>query len=225
MTVARRLRNAIISGELADGTLLPSEKELSAQLDVGRSTIREALRILQAQGLVTGGNSVSTRGPTVNGSGTLPSAASALENVLLLGQLSLEELLTVRLLIEDAALRAASSHHNSDSLSRAESSLDKMRAHDDDPERFSQADIAFHVALVEASGNRAFSFVTKVLRVALAAHLDEVLKQKPQTRQVLRKLIKEHESILQAVRSGHGRKAALLIQTHINDFYEVSIHT
>src|SRR5205807_2336248 len=55
LLVARQLREAIVSGELAMGSQLPTEQELTERFGVSRSTVREALRVLQAQGLLSGG--------------------------------------------------------------------------------------------------------------------------------------------------------------------------
>src|SRR3546814_10423999 len=51
--VARQIRNAIIRGELVDGDTLPAESHLIAEFEVSRPTIREAVRILESEGLVT----------------------------------------------------------------------------------------------------------------------------------------------------------------------------
>ena len=65
LLVSRQIRDAIVSGELMLGSQLPTEQELTAQFDVSRSTVREAVRILQAQGLLSGGDTVSTSRPRV----------------------------------------------------------------------------------------------------------------------------------------------------------------
>ncbi len=57
--LAEHLRNRILSGELQPGARLPGEAELTAEFGVGRSTIREALRSLASQNLIT-----TTRGVT-----------------------------------------------------------------------------------------------------------------------------------------------------------------
>ena len=101
--VSRQLRQAIVSGRVSVGTELPSEKELTAELGVGRSTIREALRILQAQGLLSGGDTVSTRRPRVSTHQTLSlAAAQAMENAVRLGQVPLGDLVELRVVIEGA---------------------------------------------------------------------------------------------------------------------------
>ncbi|WP_372736541.1 FadR/GntR family transcriptional regulator [Nocardioides sp.] len=218
MAVARQLRAAIVSGDLTQGTVLPSEKDLAARFGVGRSTLREALRVLQSQGLVTGGDNVSTKTPTVSGAGSVTSAASALENLVLLGQLSLTEMLSLRLLIERSALRSVAA--GAADLSQAEAALEQMRRADGDLQLFHEADVAFHAALIDAAGNRAFTLVMRVLREAMQRHLLAALQDEKDPEPVLRRLIGEHEAIIEAVRAGEGDLAAERVCSHIEAFYE-----
>lgn len=219
MAIARQLGAAIVAGELADGEALPSEKELALQLEVGRSTVREALRILQARGLVSGGDQVSTRGPTVDRSGVMPNATFALTNVLRLGEVDLQDLVSLRLVLEEAVMRAAAQAPVPQALARARAALERMRAAGDDIERFHQDDVAFHAALAEASGNRAFSLMMNVLRDTMQRHLHEALQLEAEPRVVLADLVKEHEGILDALEAKDGERAAARVRAHVSAFY------
>lgn len=219
MVVAQRIRDAIVSGELEDGTALPSEKELATRLKVGRSTVREAVRVLQAQGLVTGGDTVSTRTPTVSRSGAVPNAASALQNVLQLGQVKLHDLVALRRVIEKAGFRAACERRDPAGLARARAALAAMSASPDDAEAFHQADIDFHAAIIDAADNQAFSLVMRVLRHATARHLRNALTGEPALPSLTHPLIEEHRALLEAVEQGNGAAAADLIDAHITGFY------
>ena len=220
MVVARKLRDAIVGGELEDGTALPSEKDLAQRMGVGRSSVREALRILQAQGLVSGGDRVTTKGAMVSGRGVLPSAVSALSNVMLLGRVPLGDLLALRLLVEAAALRRAAVEGDEAALGRASAALDEMRAADGDVGRFHRADVAFHEALVEASNNRAFGLVMSVLHETMEHHLRDALEGEDDPGPVVARLTREHEAILDAIRRRNGSEAAELVIVHLRGFYE-----
>ena len=221
VVVADQLRDAILSGELADGSPLPAEKELSGRLGVGRSTIREALRILQAKGLISVGRDAG--GPTVSAAGALPGAASAFENVVALQKIPLADLVQLRLVIEEAALRAAAVPNESPArdraIARAADALEAMDAAGDDAESFLRADVEFHSALIDASGNVAFSLVMDVLRYASAAHLRGTLADEGNLPAMLVRLRAEHEAILYAVRRGHTNVAARAVHDHISGFY------
>ncbi|MGH1345651.1 MAG: FadR/GntR family transcriptional regulator [Nannocystales bacterium] len=219
LTIARRLQRAIVSGELADGAALPSEKELCARLSVGRSTVREALRILQAQGLVTGGDRVSTRGPKVRRDGALPIAATALGTAVALERLPRADLVELRLLIEEDAVRRAAHGGQTEALHRARAAAQVM-VDTDEPEAFLQADVAFHTALIDAADNRAYALVMTVVREAMATHLRDALAASPTVSSVLPALAQEHLELLDAIESGDAQLAADRVRAHIADFYE-----
>ncbi|MFT3698606.1 MAG: FCD domain-containing protein [Kofleriaceae bacterium] len=214
--VARRLREAIITGKLAVDEPLPSEKQLCEQLNVGRSTIREAIRILQAQGLVSGGDTVSTQRPRVSAALAATSAAAMMENVLRLGQVPLADLIELRVVIEGAIVEAAATAETRD-LTGAREALETMRESKDDIEAFRGADLQFHRALAAAAGNTAFGLVMGVLRDAISAHLGETLRKVPHA---TRRLLHEHQAIFDAVERRHVKRARQLIAEHIVDFYE-----
>jgi DNA-binding FadR family transcriptional regulator len=220
LLVSHQLRQAIVSGRVSIGAEMPSEKELTEELGVGRSTVREALRILQAQGLLSGGDTVSTRRPRVSTEETLSSAAAlAMENAMRLGGVPLRDLVEVRVGLEGAAVEAAAGA-SADALTDARAALAAMGRAGLDIESFRAADLLFHANLAAASGNAAFPLVMSVLRTAIASHLGEALQKERDVAATLRVLTLEHEAILNAVARGHGARAQALMTTHIRAFYE-----
>lgn len=221
VVVSRQLREAIVSGKVADGTEMPSEKELTNQLGVGRSTVREALRILQAQGLLSGGDTVSTQRPRVSSEASMATAADVMENVIRLGRVPLADLVQLRMLIEGeavtmAATRAADAR---DMLDAAAAAVIAMRGADGDVETFRAADVAFHQALARAAGNAAFPLVLAVLRESVSGHLGRTLHGVPDPRASMDALAQEHAEILATVRRGKAKRARELMTAHIHDFY------
>lgn len=219
LLVSRQLREAIVSGDLALGTTLPTEKELTEQFEVSRTTIREALRILQAEGLISGADTVSTKRPTVSSEHTVDSAARALENVLRLGEVPLPDLIDLRLLLEGAALEDAAARPDPGALADAHEALATMSVSGIGVDAFHAADVNFHIALVGAAGNRAHHLVLGVLRDALAGHLLAALREIARPEPVLARLIDEHTAILAAVEAGDGVAARELVCAHVRGFY------
>lgn len=220
--VSRQLREAIVSGALASGTEMPSEKDLGRDLGVSRATVREALRILQAQGLLTGGDTVSTQRPRVTADETVPTAAQALENVLLLGKIPLTDLVEFRALIEGQAAASAAERRDESALAEAGAALAAMRATPLRVEDFRAADLAFHRALAGASGNLAYPLVMGVLRGAIAQHLGDRLHRLADPRRAMSALTREHEAIFAAIQAGQGEPARELVTRHIRSFYLAS---
>lgn len=217
LQVARALRDLILSGALPAGEPLPSEKELGEQLGVGRSTVREALRVVQAQGLISGGEQVSTRRPLVTPEGAGDSAASALETALAAACVPLAELVALRVLLEQEVMRLAA--RGKVDLGEAEQAVAEMRAAGDDVERFHLADVNFHAALARCAGNSAFTLVMNVLRDAQAAHLRSALEAEAEPAAVQARILAEHVEILEALRRAEPERAAALVRAHIEGFY------
>jgi DNA-binding FadR family transcriptional regulator len=217
--VSRQLRQAIVSGKVSIGAELPSEKELTHELGVGRSTVREALRILKAQGLVSGGETVSTRRPRVStGEALSRAAAQAMDNVVRLAQVPLGDLVELRIVIEGAGVELAARAADG-ALDEARAAIAAMKAPAVDLDAFRAADLRFHRTLANAAGNAAFPLVMGVLRSAIGAHLGEALAREPDPRKAMKKLTREHEAILEAVAGGDGALARALVTRHIRAFY------
>ncbi|MEA5118180.1 MAG: GntR family transcriptional regulator, partial [Propionicimonas sp.] len=170
--VASYLRDAIVRGDLAGGHKLV-EAELAETLDVSRGPVRDALRILEAEGLV------AKRGQSVT--------------VLSLDESDIEELYTLRGAIEALAVRISLERPKAPDLTPLRESLDAMRqaADDRDTTAFTQADFTFHSALCDISGHRRatavwhqFEPITKALLHATAS-ADRNLQQTADQHQFL----------------------------------------
>ena len=116
--VEETLRAAILSGELKSGEMLPPETELARQFDVSRTTLREALRVLTSQRLITkvpgarGGNIVQSVDYQSLGAVVMESV----DNLLALGTIDFDELADMRQLLEVPSVRLAAAHRSSDDL-------------------------------------------------------------------------------------------------------------
>src|SRR5256885_5628813 len=106
MDVAGKIRGAIGEGTMASGERLPPERELAEQFGVSRATVREALRHLQAQGLLASRGRTSPM-RTASPEATVARFCEALTNVVQLRDVSLPDLIELRLAIESAGLTRA----------------------------------------------------------------------------------------------------------------------
>jgi GntR family transcriptional repressor for pyruvate dehydrogenase complex len=217
LLVARDLREAIVSGRLSIGTELPTEKELTEQFAVSRSTIREALRILQVQGLLTGGDTVSTARPRVSAEQTSTIASEALRIAVRMGGIPLADLMELRLVLEGAAL--ATGNFGPHSFDGAREALKDMHTPGIDVATFHEADVRFHICLAGAGGNTVFQLVLSVLHDAIAGYLLDALAALEDPLPVLTQLTHEHAEILDVAAEGRGEKAGELMRAHIWNFY------
>ena len=216
LQIAEQLREAILEGRLSPGQALPTERELAESFGASRASIREALRALQAQGLIVGGGAP---GPAVVADDLHGPARDALATLLRLKQVELDDLVDLRCLLETAALESAAKRPDRARLAEAREALEVMQRDGIDVEDFDEADVRFHVALVRASGNEAMQLVMLALRDPVATHLLEALRALPDPAETLERLTEEHAAILDAVEAGEGDHAAKLVERHIKGFY------
>jgi GntR family transcriptional repressor for pyruvate dehydrogenase complex len=218
--VAAQLRAAILDGELGPGHELPSERELCLRFGVGRTSVREALRALQAQGLVVAAGPTAPLRVTavdVLSEGPVGEAFTAL---LRLGGVPLGDLIELRRALEGAALAATAARRPRPDLAAATAALAAMDAAGTDVDAFEVADVQFHLALVEASGNSALRLVMLAVRSSISEHLRAALHRLPDVADELDRLRAEHAAILAAVREGRADDAARTVGDHIRALYE-----
>src|SRR5262245_32546446 len=204
--VATRLEEAILSGELASGDYLPSEREISAQMGVSRSVVREALGRLASLGLVR----------SVQGSGTRVEEPSSrqvtvgYQRLLRRSDLRIQDLAAVRLPLETTIAALAG-------VKRTEEDLEELRATQKilgNPRRaleaHVQADLDFHAGLARATGNPLF-------QVVLAPIQELLIESRRQTlgRFGAEIAFHHHARILTAVEAGDAGAAEQAMREHI----------
>lgn len=218
LQVAEQMREAILAGRLSDGEALPTERALCVQFGVSRASIREALRVLQAQGLLAGRTRTTPHRTTVSRSSN-DSLSAALAQTVRLRNVSLSDLVDLRCALETTTLERAAERRLPAPLAAAQAELAVMRQPDIGIEAFHLADVRFHLALVAASGNEALLAVMSAVRDSISEHLLASLRALPNPKQGLKKLCAEHEAIHAAVIAGDGPLAAQLGRAHVENFY------
>lgn len=216
LQVADRIREAIIAGNLVPGDALPTERELAETFQVSRASVREALRALQAQGLV------AASGPparTVVVPGAAAHARDALITLLRLNDVGVRDLMSFRALLEGEAMAEAARRPRGPWLLEARRALEDMRRPGIDARGYEDADVRFHLALVRGSGNEAMFLVMSAIRGAVALHLLELLERQPDLEATLAGLTAEHAAILDAVEMRDGVSAQRRVRAHIAAFY------
>jgi DNA-binding FadR family transcriptional regulator len=218
--VAEALREAILSGEMAPGSVLPPERELCQRFGVSRTTVREALRALQTRGLAV------ASGPTLPLRVVAPDALSTepmrdtLVHLLRLGRVPLDDLIGLCATLEGAGAEQVASSDPLPDLTAAREQLAAMRAAGDDVEAFERADVRFHLELVRASGSEALTIVMLAVRDAVSRALLARLTALEDPRPTLAQLTAEHEAILQAVVDRDGEAARRRSAEHLRRFYD-----
>ncbi|MFV2173796.1 FadR/GntR family transcriptional regulator [Actinomadura sp. LOL_016] len=160
--IADELRVLIASGELGEGDSLGREPELVERFGVSRPSLREALRILEAEGLVTVVRGV--RGGVVVHEPHERMAARTAAHVLQADDVPLADVFEARAQLEPLAARvvAASPDHRS-AAAELGRLVERQRACLDDPEQFHLAGAVFHERLVALTGNLTLSIVAEMI--------------------------------------------------------------
>ncbi len=210
--VADQLRELIVTGELPQGGRLPTETELARSLGVSRATVREALRLLAAQGLVR-----TAKGQAGGSYVTLPTvdhiSESLSSNIALLADardLTLEELIEVRILLEVPAARLAARR-------RVEADLERLRATipPDRPALDTQAEFVhnrdFHATLIECCDNRLLQIAAQPVFSALQTSLS----RSGLPRVFHRSIHAHHARIVEAVEAGDEGAAGSEMHAHL----------
>jgi len=158
-SVLDQLRKQILSGGLAPGERLPTERALCAAFGVGRTTIREAIRGLAATGFVDRqGAALLVRDPR-----GLP--GSTVDRAALAARVSVREVYDTRRLLEARCAALAAEHASAAELDGLEALLLAMNAAGDTA--FPALDVAFHGAIARASHNRVLAQVYETSRALL----------------------------------------------------------
>lgn len=222
--VLQRIEAQIVSGALRAGERLPPERELAELLGVSRPAVREALRVLEAQGAV---RSQVGQGPS---SGTtidrVPSDALArlLRLHVALGSFPLKDVVETRVALERSSVVLACRNAQPKDLDRMRNALLGMDEPEVDRETFNQLDIDFHVALADAGGNRLMSDVTRAIRESVRLPFLAAVTSMPETGKNSWPLMRDglradHHAIFVAVEAGQAERAGDRLETHIRGFY------
>jgi DNA-binding GntR family transcriptional regulator len=197
--VADKLRRAILEGELAPGERL-LEKAIAERLSVSRGPIREGLRQLEQEGFVASNPYHDTV--------VVPLTEEEVRDVLL----------PIRLILESFSLRVVKVDERD--LTEMESALTEMRKSAARKDRYAVADsdIAFHLAWVRLAGLAHSESIWK----AIAPRIQAYFTRFPGTTD-LREMVREHEALLELIRTGDQGTIRRALEVHIRDRVSPSI--
>jgi DNA-binding FadR family transcriptional regulator len=219
--VEKQIREGIRSGVLAPGHKLPSEMALAQDFGVSRTTVREALRTLVADGLVekvpgAGGGSFIR---SLDHQSFSEELGHDLENLLRVGSFGYQEAGAVRRILELPAARLAAEHRTEEDLSTLNQVIAEEKAASHDDPKVAELDIRFHSAISQASGNRVIAaFVAALHQVA---HPVEHLQLDAE---VGRRTFSQHVAIVRAIESGDPAAAEKAMLAHLDYLEKHQIH-
>jgi len=217
VSVVAELVELIVTGRLKEGDLLPPEGPLSEHFGVSRTVLRESVKRLEEKGLVTVSQG---RGTQVRAPGYWnmldPIVLSALiDNDESVG--ILDELTIVRASLESAMAGAVAESHNAEELRRLENALTAMRESESETDSFRQADVIFHYAVMEISGNRLAENIAKQI---YKRAVESTRYQGINPPDAVAVTLKEHEAIVKAIARNDPAAAQKAMHSHIHGSWE-----
>jgi DNA-binding FadR family transcriptional regulator len=169
------LGRRIVGGEWERGAQLPNEDDLASELGVSRTVVREAVKVLQAKGLVEVRPKTGTRVRSRRSWHLLDADIVSWQFADILRGEDLRELYELRATVEIAAARLAAERCTTEQLAEIDAHRRRIESAAEEPLAFRAAELDFHAAIVEAAHNSLLSHVGAVIRVALETVAEPVV--------------------------------------------------
>lgn len=214
--IADQLLDLIKVKKLGPGDRLPPERQLSELLEVSRPSLREALHILQAQGIVA----------IRHGQGTFveePLVAQELRASVMSSEHDLNELFDAREVLEIPAAKWAAEKATKEDIRLLRATLNQMdsiaASGDLDYEQLKFLDSKFHLTIVGIAKNRFLDQTLHVLQEVMGTSMETTLRLPGR----IEVSAKEHLAILDAIENGDGELASKLVGAHIKGARETAL--
>jgi GntR family transcriptional repressor for pyruvate dehydrogenase complex len=214
--VLDQIEEQILAGTLRVGDRLPGERDLASHLQVSRSAVREAIRSLEAQGVVRAGVGSGKDAGTVVSAMPSQALTRLLRLHVALANFPMDDVIDARVMLERSSAALAAQNAAPANLDLMSAALDGMERLGVDQETFNDLDTAFHVAIAEASGNRLVADMTIALRDSMRRPILQALQALGSDwEQLADQLRADHRAIFAAIESGDRALAAERVDQHI----------
>ncbi|BAQ11266.1 transcriptional regulators [Bacillus sp. OxB-1] len=206
--IVEQIRGLIENGTLKPNDRLPSERELAQELGCSRTSLREACRVLESEGLIV---SKAGGGRFVQEVDQRLTLTYQVNPVDLLERTAVMHFLEAREALEPKIVEHASERATEEDIVKIENALQAMKEKLKYPEEKVEADSNFHLALAEATHN--FVFVSMM---EMNLHLyRQVRKQTLKSADRYSESLQEHKEILDAIKAGDKNRAIQAMQNHL----------
>ena len=211
--IVQQVHGALFAGQLQPGDALGSEMELADKFGVSRITIRDALRSLETMGVIK--IRAGAGGGATIASGNIEYFSDALAIQFKLSGVTTDEVIDAQVAVECAAVELAALNRTDEDLTRLVELIAESEEVLEDSVKFTRSGQQFHLAVAEASGNRAL-----VAQFMALHHIVWPNNAHRATRPVAENAVGYHRSILKAIKHQDTTSARILMREHLDDIRE-----
>lgn len=210
--ISDQIRELIYSGVFRPGEKLPSERELAIQFHVGRTALREALRVLENEGLLS--IKQGSNGGAFISKPKIHTGTKSAMDLFHLGELNLQNLTEARIPLEMAVLDFVVDRITEEDFDH----LDKMNVSSDEYLKRGDTPVSditnFHVYLAKATKNPVFEMLVGSIVNLVFKILGKIENRKEQNVTLDRHLF-QHKQVLECLRAGDLENAKMALKNHI----------
>ncbi|NII12192.1 FadR family transcriptional regulator [Oleiagrimonas sp. C23AA] len=210
--VVQELGQRIVGGALQPGEILPREATLAEQMDVSRTSLREAMKVLSAKGLVEARPKIGTRVRDQRFWNQLDPDVLAWRCQSMPTDDFVQKLVEMRDIIEPAAAAAAARRRDEAHLQQLGEALQAM-ADADDRDAWTVADVDFHEAMLSATGNELLTSLFAVIETAMSSYF----ALSARSAEDFKYSLPHHEKVFEAIRKQQPEVARRAMQRIIAD--------
>jgi len=206
--IVRQLKVLILNGNLKPGQRLPSELALARRLGVSRPSVREALKALEAMGLIE-----RTREGTFVRMDENKLLLEPFSYMVTLEKITLDELFETRRALEAELAGLAAERAQEEDVEQIQRELDRMRTHAGEAQVFVASNVGFHMAIARAARNRVLYQMLRAVRSMVV----QTQMQGAPLEAVVRQSIRDHEEVLDAIRRRDRSGAVQAMIRHLDN--------
>lgn len=209
--ILKQFSELIFSGALRVGDRLPSEAELCTMFSVGRSSIREALRVLDNMGILK-----RTRQGTFVSGQTIEGISRHIAYWVFLNNVDMRELFEIRSMLEAESARLAAACRTEAEIETLKAIHEDMKRAGENQTQYVQANVAFHMEIARIARNKVLVAFLESMTTVIQLAQRRVIQQEG----VISQAILQHQRVLDAVEAGDQESARNRMYEHLQEIWK-----
>jgi len=213
--IIKQLRNLITTGQLKPGDKLPSERQLSEKMGIGRTYVRDAIKKLEYYGVLK----TLPQSGTIVSKLEISSLDGLINDILRMNGTDFFSLVETRVLLETNAAVLAAERRTDKDLEHLQQTLEAFRIKGEATGQAVEEDLMFHIAIAEASQN---SVLKSLMMILMPDVVSNYAKYKACGPERYKKSLEEHIIIYEHIRNREAEKARTVMNQHLKDILAFS---